>query len=102
VYGHAIKAVIHEKFGDGIMSMIDCKIDIQKKEDPKGDRVQLTFEYVLSNTSSVSPHLYNSATVANFCLTPNGEGEDAADSIDCAITVEHEMYNILKSKKVVS
>jgi len=44
VYGHAIKAVIHEKFGDGIMSMIDCKIDIDKKADPKGDRVILTFD----------------------------------------------------------
>jgi len=44
VYGHAIKAVIHEKFGDGIMSMIDCKIHVNKKEDPKGDRVVLTFD----------------------------------------------------------
>jgi cyanate lyase len=32
------------QFGDGIMSMIDCKIHIDKKEDPKGDRVVLTFE----------------------------------------------------------
>ncbi|KAF5358804.1 hypothetical protein D9758_008537 [Tetrapyrgos nigripes] len=31
VYGHPIKAIIHEKFGDGIMSMIDCKINIDKK-----------------------------------------------------------------------
>ncbi|TFL04200.1 cyanate lyase C-terminal domain-containing protein [Pterulicium gracile] len=44
VYGHAIKAVIHEKFGDGIMSMIDCKVNIEKKPDPKGDRVVLTFD----------------------------------------------------------
>lgn len=44
VYGHPIKAVIHEKFGDGIMSMIDCKIDVQRKPDPKGDRVVLTFD----------------------------------------------------------
>ncbi|KAI0316738.1 cyanate lyase C-terminal domain-containing protein [Amylostereum chailletii] len=44
VYGHAIKAVIHEKFGDGIMSMIDCKVHIDKKSDPKGDRVILTFK----------------------------------------------------------
>jgi len=44
VYGHAIKAVIHEKFGDGIMSMIDCKIHVDKKEDPRGDRVVLTFD----------------------------------------------------------
>ncbi|PBL04100.1 Cyanase [Armillaria gallica] len=44
VYGHAIKAIIHEKFGDGIMSMIDCKINIAKKPDPKGDRIVLTFD----------------------------------------------------------
>ncbi|KAJ7091719.1 cyanate lyase C-terminal domain-containing protein, partial [Mycena crocata] len=44
VYGHAIKAIIHEKFGDGIMSMIDCKINIERKADPKGDRVLLTFD----------------------------------------------------------
>ncbi|KAJ7152091.1 cyanate lyase C-terminal domain-containing protein [Mycena filopes] len=44
VYGHSIKAVIHEKFGDGIMSMIDCKINIARKVDPKGDRVVLTFD----------------------------------------------------------
>jgi len=31
VYGHAIKSVIHEKFGDGIMSMIDCKVNVTKK-----------------------------------------------------------------------
>ncbi|KAJ7103909.1 cyanate lyase C-terminal domain-containing protein [Mycena epipterygia] len=44
VYGHAIKAIIHEKFGDGIMSMVDCKINITRKPDPKGDRVLLTFD----------------------------------------------------------
>jgi cyanate lyase len=32
------------QFGDGIMSMIDCKIHVDKKEDPRGDRVVLTFE----------------------------------------------------------
>jgi len=44
VYGQPIKAVIHEKFGDGIMSMIDCTVTIQRKPDPKGDRVLLTFD----------------------------------------------------------
>ncbi|KZT73196.1 Cyanase [Daedalea quercina L-15889] len=44
VYGNAIKAVIHEKFGDGIMSMIDCKVNVDRKPDPKGDRVVLTFD----------------------------------------------------------
>lgn len=42
VYGMPIKAVIHEKFGDGIMSAIDFTLDIEKEEDPKGDRVKLT------------------------------------------------------------
>ncbi len=43
VYGTAIKAVIHEMFGDGIMSAIDFEIDIQKKADSKGDRVVVTY-----------------------------------------------------------
>ena len=42
VYGTTIKALIHEMFGDGIMSAIDFEMDIQKKEDPKGDRVVIT------------------------------------------------------------
>ncbi len=42
VYGMPIKAVIHEKFGDGIMSAIDFTLDIDKEEDPKGDRVRIT------------------------------------------------------------
>jgi len=44
VYGQPIKTIIHEKFGDGIMSMIDCNISIEKKANPKGDRVLLTFD----------------------------------------------------------
>jgi cyanate lyase len=43
VYGTTIKAVIHEMFGDGIMSAIDFEMDIQRISDPKGDRVQLTY-----------------------------------------------------------
>jgi cyanate lyase len=42
VYGPAIKAIIHEKFGDGIMSAIDFEIDIDRIPDPKGDRVKVT------------------------------------------------------------
>jgi cyanate lyase len=42
VYGTTIKALIHEMFGDGIMSAIDFELDIQKREDPKGDRVVIT------------------------------------------------------------
>jgi cyanate lyase len=42
VYGTTLKAIIHEIFGDGIMSAIDFELDVQKKEDPKGDRVVVT------------------------------------------------------------
>jgi cyanate lyase len=42
VYGMPLKAVIQEKFGDGIMSAIDFTLDVAKEEDPKGDRVKLT------------------------------------------------------------
>ena len=43
VYGSTIKATIHEMFGDGIMSAIDFELDIKKEEDPKGDRVIMTY-----------------------------------------------------------
>jgi cyanate lyase len=43
VYGTTIKALIHEMFGDGIMSAIDFEMDIRKEEDPKGDRVVVTY-----------------------------------------------------------
>jgi cyanate lyase len=42
VYGTTIKALIHEEFGDGIMSAIDFTMDIQREPDPKGDRVHIT------------------------------------------------------------
>lgn len=42
VYGTAVKDVIHEEFGDGIMSAIDFKIDVARETDPKGDRVVVT------------------------------------------------------------
>ena len=42
VYGMPLKSVIHEKFGDGIMSAIDFTMNVDKVEDPKGDRVKIT------------------------------------------------------------
>ncbi|MEO1016989.1 MAG: cyanase [Pseudomonadota bacterium] len=42
VYGDTIKALIHEKFGDGIMSAIDFDMAIDRIEHSKGDRVQIT------------------------------------------------------------
>jgi len=43
VYGTSLKAVIHEMFGDGIMSAIDFEIDVRREPDPKGDRVVITY-----------------------------------------------------------
>jgi len=41
VYGTTIKELIHEEFGDGIMSAIDFSMDIARQPDPKGDRVHV-------------------------------------------------------------
>jgi len=41
VYGTTIKELIHEEFGDGIMSAIDFSMDITREPDPKGDRVSV-------------------------------------------------------------
>lgn len=42
VYGKTMKEIIGEKFGDGIMSAIDFSLDIDKEENPLGDRVVIT------------------------------------------------------------
>ena len=44
VYGDTMKELIHEKFGDGIMSAIDYEMYIERKADPKGDRVVVTLD----------------------------------------------------------
>ncbi len=41
VYGTTIKELIHEEFGDGIMSAIDFSMDMQREPHEKGDRVQV-------------------------------------------------------------
>jgi cyanate lyase len=41
VYGTTFKALIHEEFGDGIMSAIDFSMDLKREPDPKGDRVNI-------------------------------------------------------------
>ena len=43
VYGTTIKALIHEEFGDGIMSAINFKMNIEKVEDLEGDRVRIIY-----------------------------------------------------------
>jgi cyanate lyase len=41
VYGETLKELIHEEFGDGIMSAIDFSMDVAREPDPKGDRVRI-------------------------------------------------------------
>jgi cyanate lyase len=41
VYGTTVKELIHEEFGDGIMSAIDFKMDLTREPDPEGDRVKI-------------------------------------------------------------
>jgi len=41
VYGTTFKELIHEEFGDGIMSAIDFNMDLAREADPKGDRVKI-------------------------------------------------------------
>ncbi|MEY2336464.1 cyanase [Acidithiobacillus ferrianus] len=42
VYGTTIKELIHEEFGDGIMSAIDFSMDISRVKDEHGDRIKIT------------------------------------------------------------
>src|SRR3954454_12327976 len=44
VYGPTIKELIHEEFGDGIMSAVNFRLDIQRVPDPAGDRVVVTLD----------------------------------------------------------
>ena len=44
VYGPAFKALIHEEFGDGIMSAINCNVSFERRSHPDGDRVVLTID----------------------------------------------------------
>ncbi|GAB2909258.1 cyanase [Rhodococcus aerolatus] len=44
VYGPTIKELIHEQFGDGIMSAINFRLDVARRADPAGDRVVVTFD----------------------------------------------------------
>ena len=44
VYGPALKEAIHEEFGDGIMSAINCNVELTRREDPDGDRVRVIID----------------------------------------------------------
>ena len=41
VYGTTIKALIHEEFGDGIMSAIDFSMNLERETNEAGDRVKI-------------------------------------------------------------
>jgi hypothetical protein len=56
VNGPALKALIEEEFGDGIMSAIDFDLAIERMPDPKGDRVKLTM------SGKFLPYKYYGAT----------------------------------------
>ncbi|MEO5875313.1 MAG: cyanase, partial [Streptosporangiaceae bacterium] len=44
VYGTTLKALIHEEFGDGIMSAVDFRMDVERVPDAAGDRVRVTLD----------------------------------------------------------
>src|SRR3954453_12541256 len=44
VYGPALKALIHEDFGDGIMSAINFNLALERRESEGGPRVRITLE----------------------------------------------------------
>jgi cyanate lyase len=44
VYGPTIKELIHEQFGDGIMSAINFRLDVSRVPNPAGDRVVITLD----------------------------------------------------------
>jgi cyanate lyase len=56
VNGPALKALIEEEFGDGIMSAIDFDLALERQSDPKGDRVKL------SMSGKFLPYKYYGAT----------------------------------------
>lgn len=44
VYGPALKELIYEEFGDGIMSAINFTVDVSRRPHEDGDRVVVTFD----------------------------------------------------------
>jgi cyanate lyase len=56
VNGPALKVLIEEEFGDGIMSAIDFDLQMERQPDPKGDRVRL------SMSGKFLPYKYYGAT----------------------------------------
>ena len=58
IYGITLKVLIHEQFGDGIISAINFKMDIKKVDDPEGgSRAVITLDgkFLQSNLIRSSP-----------------------------------------------
>jgi cyanate lyase len=62
INGPALKVLIEEEFGDGIMSAIDFDMDIARQANPKGDRVKIGM------TGKFLPFKYYGATGNNLEL----------------------------------
>ena len=73
VNGPALKALIEEEFGDGIMSAIDFDMLMERQPDPKGDRVKLTM------SGKFLPYKYYGAT-------GNAQAYGLQGRIDAAVT----------------
>ncbi|KAI6216893.1 Cyanate hydratase [Aphelenchoides fujianensis] len=43
IYGPSLKELIHEEFGDGIMSAIDFTVNVEREPNPMGDRVRIVW-----------------------------------------------------------
>ena len=80
VNGPALKALIEEEFGDGIMSAIDFDLAMERLPDPKGDRVQLTM------SGKFLPYKYYGAT-GNARMRSGRDARIAPVSRLCAATI---------------
>ena len=86
VYGWSYKALIQEKFGDGIMSAIDFRTSLVRKPDPKGDRVVIT----LDGKVCIIFHDFRAVlTLVPILLRPRGLGPE----------VKYRMMVVLKYTK---
>jgi hypothetical protein len=74
---YSYKALIAEKFGDGIMSAIDFRTSVKRVEDPKGDRVVITLDgKVRRRVSQILPLVTDALMYRTQFLPYSATGED--------------------------
>lgn len=44
LYGGAVNELVREEFGDGVMSAVDFRMDVDRTEDSEGERVVITLD----------------------------------------------------------